>query len=713
VHRTMSEAPAAAIGGHRLLRASSAYLRSAAEQAIDWYPWGEEPFALAQRLGRPVLLDIGAAWCHWCHVMDEGTYSDPEVARLINERFVAVKVDRDELPEIDRRYQRQVNAISGEGGWPLTGFLTPGGEAFLGGTYFPPNDYHGRPGLKRILREVDRVWREEPDRIRETTEAVAAAFERERTHAEHAHEAAAHPGGLLADVQGRLASSFDPVHGGFGSAPKFPHPSALAFLLWSSFASGEERPAAQALETMRRMADGGMYDQVGGGFHRYSVDEGWHIPHFEKMGVDNAALLAVYEEAVRWTPEPRLVETVRGTAGWIESVLALPEGGYGASQDADNAPGDDGQYFTWSRSAIGKALDPAEARLVRHLFGLEQEGRMPHDPEQNVLYRASSLEDVALTLHQERAVAEQQLAHALATLRTVRAARPVPAVDRACYANINGVLLGALTRAGRTVGEPTWIGSARRAADRFLAHAYDPARGVAHRLEGSRGEGFGHLEDNAAFAAGLVELAGATAEPRYADAARELYALLETEFWTPEGPLQDLAPRLYDGPKLGALVERLLPLDDSPNLSPNAMVALGRLRFAALTGQDGGGEFDARTRALVGAIAARLSGGGVFASGAAHALGLLDTPAARVVIVGGGPEADALARTAERTWHPNLWVFRGLPPPPFSLPGELEAGLRESGPARALVCFGTSCRAPITAPKELAEALRGAPRPRP
>src|SRR5271170_7319928 len=251
-------------GGWRLSAATSTYLRSAAEQPIEWHPWGPEPFEIAKRTGRPILLDIGASWCHWCHVMDEGTYSDGEVARLLLQHFVAVKVDRDENPEVDRRYQRQVGALTGEGGWPLTGFLTPDGEVFLGGTYFPPTDGHGRPGFRRVLKEVARLWAEEPERIRENATAIRDSLVRTRERrSPTAPSLADFVGGVRADV----LSSYDPVHGGFGMAPKFPHPTAVSFLLWDAFANGSGPSADRAKETLLRMADGGVYDQVGGGFH--------------------------------------------------------------------------------------------------------------------------------------------------------------------------------------------------------------------------------------------------------------------------------------------------------------------------------------------------------------------------------------------------------------------------------------------------------------
>ncbi|MGD0249292.1 MAG: thioredoxin domain-containing protein [Thermoplasmata archaeon] len=683
--------------GSRLAHASSAYLRAAAEQAIDWHPWGPEPFALAKRTHRPILLDIGASWCHWCHVMDEGTYSDAEVGRLLEQHFVAVKVDRDQNPEVDRRYQRQVGALTGEGGWPLTGFLTPEGEVFLGGTYFPPSDGHGRPGFRRVLKEVARLWTEEPERIRENAQAIQGVLQRTRD----ARGRAAVPQEMfIANVRGEILSSYDPVHGGFGMAPKFPHPTAVSLLLWDAFAHNVPTSAERARETLVRMADGGLYDQVGGGFHRYSVDEGWHIPHFEKMGVDNAALLNAYVEGAQRFDEPRFAEVVRGTLGWVREVLADPAGGFGASQDADNAPGDDGGYFTWSRPELKDALDPEEAKLITRFFGVGTDGRMPHDPERNVLYRMLPLADAAQGLERpERA--EATLARGLAKLRAVRGRRPVPTVDRAIYADINGRFIGAFARAGTYLGDASVLADARKAADRLLREAYVPERGVAHRLDPSGAQGYGLLEDQVAFAAGLIELAGALASPDYLAPAVHLLELVDREFRGEDGLLRDISPRLYDGPSVGGVTEPSYPLEDSPHLSANAAAALGFLRLSSLLHDD---LWHQRAVALLVPVSARIGGSGLFAAGSALAAGLAETPSATVVVEGAGPRARDLLSAARRAWHPNVWVFDGHPPDPFSLPAELEDPSGSAEP-RALVCFGTSCAPPITEPAAVRTAL--------
>ncbi|HTW77161.1 MAG TPA: thioredoxin domain-containing protein [Thermoplasmata archaeon] len=689
----------------RLASATSAYLRAAAEQPIDWHPWGPEAFELARSTHRPILLDIGASWCHWCHVMDEGTYADAEVARLLRAHFVAVKVDRDEHPEVDRRYQRQVGALTGEGGWPLTGFLTPEGEVFLGGTYFPPTDGHGRPGFRRLLQEVARLWSDEPERIRESAQQIQGALARMRARRGPAGTPLAE---FLLAVRGEIAGSYDPIHGGFGMAPKFPHPTAVLFLLWDEYANGTAASGQRARETLLRMGDGGMYDQVGGGFHRYSVDEGWHIPHFEKMGVDNAALLLAYAEGVQRFGEPRLLEVVRGTIGWVRGTLEDPSGGFAASQDADNAPGDDGDYFTWTRGEMRAVLDGDELKLATRCFGIDTDGRMPHDPERNVLFRLLPPSEAAQGLSLPGGP-DAALERVIGRLARARAARPAPAVDRALYADINGRFVQAFARAAGVIGDATVLADARAAADRFLRLAYRPGEGVAHRLGPDGPSGFGLLEDQVSFASGLVELAGATAEPRYVTAAIDLLETVDREFRGEDGLLRDLAPRLYDGPSVPGIAEPSYPLEDSPHLSPNSGAALAGYRLASLVHDE---RWRTKADALLPPIVARIGGAGLFAAGAAWAAGLSRTEPAHVVVEGDGEAADRLLAAARRAWHPNAWIFHGTPPPPFSLPSELGAGSGGTEP-RALVCVGNACAPPVTDPGSIARLLATWGRPAP
>ncbi|HLG04942.1 MAG TPA: DUF255 domain-containing protein, partial [Gemmatimonadales bacterium] len=327
---------------NRLDGSVSAYLRSAAGQPVHWQSWGPEPFAEAAALGRPVLLDIGAVWCHWCHVMDHESYEDPALAGFINQHFVCVKVDRDERPDVDARYQRAVQAVARQGGWPLTGFLTPQAELFFGGTYFPPQSAPGRPSLREVLERVLQVWRAEPEKV------IAQASSLRQLLSAHLDETA--PGETsplrLRDATHRIIAMADRAHGGFGNAPKFPHPVTVIFLLHRWCETPEPTIRAVIHETLDGMGRGGFRDLVGGGFHRYSVDERWIIPHFEKMSSDNAELLRVYAEGAAAFDRAAWREVAADTVRWIRETLADPAGGFGASQDADLGPGDDGAYFT-------------------------------------------------------------------------------------------------------------------------------------------------------------------------------------------------------------------------------------------------------------------------------------------------------------------------------------------------------------------------------
>lgn len=696
-------------GAWRLAASTSAYLREASGQAIEWHPWGPEPFELAKRWKRPVLLDIGAAWCHWCHVMDEGTYSDPEVARLVNTNFVAVKVDRDENPEVDRRYQKQVGALTGEGGWPLTAFLSPDGETFLGGTYFPVQDMAGRPGFRRVLGEVARLWKDEPTTLRSNTQALHEALAR---MAEHDTATKVEVAPFLELTDKALQSSFDPSNGGWGHAPKFPHPTAIAYLLFRAWQSQNTETLRCAQLALGKMAEGGIYDHLGGGFHRYSVDEGWHIPHFEKMSVDNAHLLSAYVDAATATGDARFPEVVRGIVGYALTTLSPhPDGGLAASQDADNAPGDDGSYYTWSRAQLKSILTPDEVKAATWRFGLGAQGRMHHDPDQNVLYLLLTPAEVAKELKVDVGEAEKLIGSASSKMLAARAGRPRPFVDPARYASLNGPWVGGLALASRLLNDPRPLASARQAADLFLSRAYDAERGVAHRLGEKEGEGWGLLEDQAEFARGLLDLAEVTREGKYLSTASHLLDIALKEYSVAQegGLLRDMAPRLYDGHALGPLATPSFPLEDTPHISPNSTVVLALLRLATLTGDP---KHEARAQPLLSAILSRTHHAGIFAAGAALGAGLLQVPPCRVVVEGTGPAADALYRTAVTTYHPRKVVFRGAPEPPFTLPDEAQASLGGARSApRAIVCRGLSCLAPITEPAELASVLTGGAEP--
>ena len=408
-----------------LAHASSAYLRSAMHQPIQWHEWGAEAFAAAQRENKPMLLDIGAVWCHWCHVMDRESYDDPEIAAIVNEHFIAVKVDRDERPDIDSRYQAAVQAVSGQGGWPLTAFLTPDGKPFYGGTYFPPSDGYGRPSFRRVLLSIANAYKEKHGDVIEQAKMVESAIAQSESFS--GKDGRVSPA-VLASIQTSAFRMFDPQHGGFGQAPKFPHPSALDLLIERYARSAEggksksppyrkERdrmghpdPSSPddslrnlIVTTLEHMALGGVYDQLAGGFHRYSVDERWVVPHFEKMCYDNSELLKNYVHGYQATGDEFFADVARDIIRWMDEWLSDRErGGFYASQDADISMDDDGDYFTWTLEETRAVLTEEEAQVAALRYDINEVGEMHHNPAKNVLYVRASLEEIGKRMNLTR-----------------------------------------------------------------------------------------------------------------------------------------------------------------------------------------------------------------------------------------------------------------------------------------------------------------------
>jgi uncharacterized protein YyaL (SSP411 family) len=412
----------------RLARAASPYLRSAVHQEVDWYEWGEEAFARARAEDKPILLDIGAVWCHWCHVIDRESYENPQLAAIINKLFIPVKVDRDERPDVDARYQAAISALSGQGGWPLTGFLLPDGRPFFGGTYFPPEDAMGRPGFRRILEAVAAGYRDRRAEVEEAASRLAEAVAKTETFA---GGRAAFDSHVAEDQAESIVGLFDSRNGGFGRSPKFPHTAAIDLLLECHQAGGGPRMLTVAAFTLEKMGSGGVYDQIAGGFHRYSVDERWCVPHFEKMSYDNSELLKNFLHGFQVTREPLFREIAEGIVDWTDAVLSdQARGGFYASQDADQTLDDDGDYFTWTLEEVRAVLTPEEARAVELRYDVEPHGEMHHNPAKNVLWIARSIAEVTNLIGGgvDMATISLTLARAKGKLLAARAARPPPLV---------------------------------------------------------------------------------------------------------------------------------------------------------------------------------------------------------------------------------------------------------------------------------------------
>ncbi|HET8712665.1 MAG TPA: thioredoxin domain-containing protein [Gemmatimonadales bacterium] len=648
----------------------SAYLKSAAHQPVHWMPWSDAAFARAREEHKPILLDIGAVWCHWCHVMDGESYEDPAIAEVLNRDFVAIKVDRDERPDVDSRYQRAVQALSGQGGWPLTAFLTPDGEVFFGGTYFPPdNNPYGRPGFRRVLMEIARAFREERDRI--TTNARAIREHVVQTLNE------AKPGAIGSDlVSGaadQMARLFDVRYGGFGSAPKFPHAGAVEFMLARLYDSrgGLEWPRDIVEKTLDGMARGGIRDHLGGGFHRYSVDERWIVPHFEKMSYDNSELLRAYLSAYQQLGTPLYREVAEGIVAWVLEVMVNDDGSFATSQDADVTFGDDGDYWTWTLEEVNAALTAQESAVVARVFDVLETGEMHHNPGKNVLW-----------WKQDPASDDewQLLRGAIKKLKSARDRRTAPFVDRTPYVNWNAMMAGAFLQAGAVLDRPECNALALKVLERIWTEAWDAGAGMSHVL--GRAEPRGMLDDNVQAAAAFLDAFEATGEERWTERAIEVMTYCERAHGDPAGGYFDIA----QSGGMAYLATRAKPVQDAPTPSPNGVAALVLARLWAL-GDDS--EWRKKLDRQLGAFAGSARELSLHGVTLVRAIDWAVHPVTRIEVAGprGDGPACAMHLLALQQYRPRKIVIRKI----------------AAAPA-ATVCVGTACSLPVATPGKL-EAL--------
>jgi uncharacterized protein len=692
-----------------LREASSAYLRSAAHQPVQWQEWGDAAFEKARSEDKPILLDIGAVWCHWCHVMDRESYENQEIARLINEHYVAVKVDRDERPDIDARYQLAVSALTGQGGWPLTAFLTSEGKPFYGGTYFPPDDNFGRPGMKRVLSSIAQNYKTHQAEILSSANQIAQAI----SGVEKFEKNSSAPDRKIVDVVvSNIGRMFDPQYGGFGSQPKFPHTGAMDLLLDTYLETRQAWLLSVVNTTLEAMGRGGVYDQIGGGFHRYSVDERWIVPHFEKMSYDNAGLLANYLRAYQVTRNEFFREIALGILSFVENVLTSPEGGFYASQDADASLDDDGDYFTWTLDEVKSALDGTEAAVVAERYHIEPHGEMHHNPSKNVLFIDQPFDAIAARMKVAPDDVPQVLARAQAKMYAARLKRPTPFVDTTLYASWNGMMISALLEAYKILNHQPALASALKALDRMLAKAYDPAKGMYHSLVNGQARIEGLLDDQVFMAAALLDAYEVTGKRAYFDRALEIAETTVRRFWDDAaGGFFDTASDL-DG-RQGNLAQTRKAFQDSPTPAGNSVAIAVLDRMATLADRP---DFHEKAQATLDLFGSKAADFGLYA--ATYALALVNhlRPPVEVVVVG---EADDertknLLRAAYDAPRAGKHVF--FFEPSVLTSGGLPAGLASTlphvpynGKPLASVCVGTSCQPPTNQPEELARALADSP----
>ncbi len=706
-----------------LARASSAYLRSAMHQPIQWHEWGEEAFATAKRENKPILLDIGAVWCHWCHVMDRESYESAETAEIINREFIAVKVDRDERPDVDSRYQLAVSAIAGTGGWPLTVFLTPDGRPFYGGTYFPPIDQWGRPSFTKILMAIADAYRNRRDEVLKSADEAMNVLTNAENFAGRESQFSPRLVGVM--VQSALPI-FDEQNGGFGSAPKFPHPSALDLLLDWYARTGEERVATVITTTLTHMARGGVYDQLAGGFHRYSVDEHWTVPHFEKMSYDNSELLKNYVHGYQVFGFEFYAHVARDIIRWMDEWLSDREhGGFYASQDADINLDDDGDYFTWTRDEAQAVLTGDEFEAAALHYDIEAMGEMQHDPAKNVLWVRALPEEVASRMGVDVSKALDLLASARTKLYAARLQRPTPFVDKTVYVNWNAMCVSAYLQAAQVLQLDDARKFALRSLDRILAEAWDDERGLSHviayaepnasvpqvRPSGLTWAVRGMLDDYAFTALACLDAYEVTGAISYFNFARRIADEMIRRFADKEsGGFFDTEASLEERLQLGALSARRKPFQDSPTPAGNPGAAIALLRLHAYTNEARYHEIAERTLNVFAGAAEQF---GIYAGTYGIAATWLSRAHTQVVVVGEDEKADALLKAAIAPFAVNKSVVhltdseavaQNLPPVLAETVPNLP-GLKEER-SIAVVCTNFSCQPPISDPKELSSLLR-------
>jgi len=712
MHNSVSPSPPQI---NSLGRAASSYLRSARFQPVQWHAWGEEAFDRARAEDKPILLDIGAVWCHWCHVMDRESYEDSEIAAVINQNYVAIKVDRDERPDVDARYQAAVSAISGQGGWPLTAFLTPDGRPYFGGTYFPRDDRYGRPGFARILITLATVWRERREEALETAGSVMAAIE-------HNESFSGRDGELNLALVDKIAASalklFDPRNGGFGSQPKFPHPAVLDLLLQVSVNRGNQDAATAFSTTLEKMVRGGVYDQLAGGFHRYSVDERWVVPHFEKMLYDNTELLRNYVHGFQSFVRQDFLKTAQEIVAWLDSTMTDRErGGFYASQDADISLEDDGDYFTWTIDEARAVLSPDELEVAAPYWDIGDLGDMHHNPAKNVLHASQSLSELAANASPPKSVEDLRplLDSARRKLLAARALRPTPFIDQTLYTGWNAMAITAYFETSRLLRIEAPRDFALRTIDRLLKEAWDGAAALNHVIAYPQGgpppeKVPANLDDYAFTIHACIDAWFASADIKYYRAAVQLADAMIAAFYDrTASAFYDAATPANGAAPLGVLSARRKPLQDAPTPAGNPTAAAALLRLETL-----GGRADFRDIAedTLAAFAGIVEHFGLYAGSYGLALERLLLDPIQIVIIGSGPEAARLEATAVAGFAVNKTVIRlaasdlvaGNLPEAFA-----ETLLNVPSPAGAeawaLVCRGRTCLPPISNDEALLEAL--------
>jgi len=685
---------------NRLQHETSPYLLQHADNPVDWYPWGEEAFAAAREQDKPILLSIGYAACHWCHVMERESFEDPQTAAYMNEHFINIKVDREERPDVDDIYMQATLLFNrGNGGWPMTVFLTPDGHPFHAGTYFPPEPRYGMPSFRQVMEAVVETWRKKRGEVERAGRALAEELSRAMA-AGLTREPELLTPAILDDAAQEMLRRTDPLHGGLTrGAPKFPNPINLEFLLRYHAATGHEPAREVVLFTLRKMARGGLYDQLGGGFHRYSVDERWLVPHFEKMLYDNALLSRVYLHAWQISGDPFLREIAEETLDYVLREMTSPEGAFYSTQDADSE-GEEGKFYVWTAAEIRAALDgvvePVDAVLA--YWGVTEEGNFEG---RNILHVADLLERVAV----RHGLSVEQMREAVSAARTVlftlRKNRVPPARDEKIITAWNGMMLAALAEAGRVLDMPDYVEAAVANARFLLEEMSGPDGRLWRTYRDGVAKINGYLEDYAHVIDGLLELYQSTFDRRWFAEAQRLADLVLAHFRAEDGGFYDTSDDHE------ALIVRPRSIQDNATPSGNAMIAYDLLRLTGYTAET---RYEEAALSIYHALGSMLA---EYPLAFGEMLIGLDMALRRPVEIAiiGDPSDErtrALLRVVRQKYRP-LAVVALSPHNAESnaVPPLLRTRTLRDGAPAAYVCENFVCAAPVSTPEALAEVLDG------
>ena len=682
---------------NRLINETSPYLLQHANNPVEWYPWGPEALARAKEEGKPILLSIGYAACHWCHVMERESFEDPDIAEVMNRNFVNIKVDREERPELDSIYMQAVQAMTGRGGWPMTVFLTPDLKPFYSGTYFPPEDRMGMPGFPRLLAALTDAYRERRADVLQAAEEVNAFLQRSATVGVSNEPLT---DDLLRGAFRQIASAFDGVYGGLGGAPKFPQPMTWEFLLRYSHRTGEQGPLSMVQLTLTRMVQGGIFDHLAGGFHRYTVDGNWLVPHFEKMLYDNALLARLYLHAYQATGRTMYRQVVERVLDYLLRDMRDPAGGFASSQDADSE-GEEGVFYVWSAQELRDVLGEEDAAALARYFGVTEAGNFEG---RNVLHRFSAPEAVAEGLGMTPEALAETVARGSETLHAVRRTREWPLRDDKVLTAWNAMALSALSEAAATLERSDYLDEARVTA-RFLLSGLRQDGRLLRTYRDGQTKLPGYLEDYAFTVDGLVSLYEASLEQPWLDEARTLADAMLDLFWDEgRGTFYDTA-RDHE-----TLIVRPRDIFDNATPCGSSTATLALLRLGALTGNDAYRSAAVRAlRSVRGLLAQHPAGFG-------HWLCALDfylsTPK-EVAIVGprGDAGTSALLKAAHRDFIPNKVVAGAESEEEGEASGVplLEMRGMIGGRPTAYVCENYACMMPVNEPQAMLEQLRSRP----